>query len=117
MRQNFSKSIKRQAHARAEGKCEGCGLRLKRGEGHVDHVIADGLGGEPTLENAQVLCRPCHDEKTRKRDMPAIAKTKRIQDRELGIRKASTLRSRGFEKPEPQHTATRRVVRRAELLN
>ena len=111
MRQNFSKSVKRQAHTRAEGKCEGCGLRLKRGEGHVDHIIADGLGGEPTLENAQVLCRPCHDEKTRKRDVPAIAKTKRIQDREMGIRKPSQLRSAGFRKAPPQRSASRPLAR------
>jgi 5-methylcytosine-specific restriction enzyme A len=111
MRRDFSKSIKRQAHTRAEGKCEGCGLRLRRGEGHVDHVIADGLGGEPTLENAQVLCRPCHDRKTFTRDVPAIAKTKRIQDRERGIRKQSTLRSRGFAPSKPQRSATRPIER------
>lgn len=111
-RRNFSKGVKRQAHTRAEGKCEGCGLRLKRGEGHVDHVIADGLGGEPTLDNAQVLCRPCHDEKTRTLDIPAIAKTKRIQDREMGIRKQSSLRSAPFRKSAPQRSASRPIERR-----
>lgn len=113
MRRNFSKSVQRQASARAEGKCEGvsCGARLKRGEGHFDHIIADALGGEPTLENCQLLCRPCHDEKTFKHDIPAIAKTKRIQDRENGIRKPPTLRSAPFRKATPQRTATRPLER------
>lgn len=88
MRREFSKRTKRDAFTRANGFCENpsCGAKLHIGRFHYDHNIADGLGGEPTLENCVVLCKPCHDEKTRKRDVPAIAKTKRIQDRQRGIR-------------------------------
>ena len=40
-------------------------------------------------ENCSVSCKPCHAEKTGKQDIPAIAKTKRIRDRERGIRRPS----------------------------
>ncbi|HMI55186.1 MAG TPA: HNH endonuclease signature motif containing protein [Gemmatimonadaceae bacterium] len=90
MRREFSKQIKRDALKRAAGKCEaeGCGALFGH-KFHFDHVIADGLGGEPTLENCAVLCHACHAEKTRKHDVPLIAKTKRIQDRHNGIKKQS----------------------------
>ncbi len=93
MRREFSKHVKRDAFVRAAGKCEGdgCGARLSLGKYHYDHVIADGLGGEPTLENCAVLCMACHNEKTRKRDVPAIAKAKRIEDRQRGIKKPRTI--------------------------
>jgi hypothetical protein len=85
-RREFSKQIKRDAFLRAKGKCEAesCGARLTLGKFHYDHVIPDGLGGEPTLDNCAVLCTACHGEKTRKRDVPAIAKAKRIEDRQRG---------------------------------
>jgi len=88
VRREFSKQIKRDAFARCNGHCEGagCGAKLFVGDHHYDHIVPDGLGGEPTLDNCQVLCKACHGEKTRKRDVPAIAKTKRIQDRQKGIK-------------------------------
>ena len=92
MRREFPKQVKRDALRRAAGKCENeaCGA-LFGVKFHFDHDIADGLGGEPILENCKVLCRPCHDEKTRKHDVPLIAKTKRIQDRHNGIKKPRTM--------------------------
>jgi 5-methylcytosine-specific restriction enzyme A len=91
-RREFSKQVKRDALRRAAGKCENetCGA-LFGVKFHFDHDIADGLGGEPTLENCKVLCHACHDEKTRKHDVPLIAKTKRIQDRHNGIKKPRTM--------------------------
>jgi 5-methylcytosine-specific restriction protein A len=88
-RREFPKQVKRQAFDRAEGKCELCGVRLTFGKYAYDHIIPDGLGGEPTLENCQVACNPCHSEKTGKQDIPRIAKVKRIRDREKGIKKRS----------------------------
>lgn len=90
MRREFSKQVKRDAALRAGGQCEECTRRLLAGDFHYDHVIPDGLGGEPVLENCAVLCRACHDIKTRTRDVPQIAKSKRIRDRAVGIRKRST---------------------------
>lgn len=93
MRREFSKQVKRGAFLRAAGKCEGekCGAKLTVGKFHYDHDIADGLGGEPTLENCKVLCTGCHSVKTRKQDVPAIAKTKRISDRAKGIKRPRTI--------------------------
>lgn len=99
---------------RAQGKCESCGMRLKVGAVHYDHIIACDLGGDNSLSNCMVLCVPCHKEKTRKADMPAIAKGRRIRDREQGIRKPSTLKSRGFGKAPAQRSASRPIERRTE---
>ena len=89
MRREFSKKVKRDAFVRADGKCEvpWCCARLTVGKFHYDHVIPDALGGEPTLENCAVICVPCHKSKTGKMDMRNIAKTKRIQDGNRGIKK------------------------------
>jgi 5-methylcytosine-specific restriction protein A len=112
-RREFSKKVKRDAFLRSNDYCENskCGARLTVGKFAYDHDIADGLGGEPTLENCVVLCKSCHDEKTRTNDVPIIAKTKRIQDREQGIRKPSKLRSAGFRKALPQRSASRPINR------
>jgi 5-methylcytosine-specific restriction enzyme A len=95
MRREFSKQVRRDAFLRANGCCEGdgCGARLTIGKYAYDHRIPDGLGGEPTLENCQVLCASCHKIKTGQRDVPAIAKTKRIRDREIGIKKSRSIRA------------------------
>lgn len=92
MRREFPNAVKAQAHLRAGGCCELCksGIKLRVGDIFYDHRIPDGLGGEPTLENCQVLCRSHHDTKTRKHDVPNIAKVKRIRARAAGIRKRST---------------------------
>jgi 5-methylcytosine-specific restriction protein A len=96
-RREFSKQVRREAHTRANGQCEGhpdgerCPVRLTRGRFHYDHDIPDALGGEPTLENCVVLCIACHKDKTGTKDVPAIAKTKRIQDREKGIKKPRSI--------------------------
>jgi len=90
-RREFSKAVMRDAALRAGGFCENrtCGAKLSHGDFHYDHIIPDALGGEPTLDNCQVLCRACHKEKTGNEDMPRIAKAKRISDREKGIKRRS----------------------------
>jgi 5-methylcytosine-specific restriction protein A len=90
-RREFSTKVKRQAFERAKEQCEGCEAPLSKGKYHYDHDIPDALGGEPELWNCKVLCVACHAVKTGKKDVPAIAKTKRIQDRERGIRKPRSI--------------------------
>jgi 5-methylcytosine-specific restriction protein A len=71
-RKEFSKKVKTAAYKRCGGpdkpKCEGCGRPLVAGRFQFDHVKADGLSGEPTLENCKVLCSggktSCHAIKT-----------------------------------------------------
>ena len=90
-RREFTKAVKRDAFFLCGGFCQGkdCGAKLTVGNIEYDHEIPDALGGEPTLSNCVVLCRPCHKSKTRGQDMPRIAKAKRIIDRERGIKKPS----------------------------
>jgi len=93
MRREFSVWVKAQAALRANGRCQGCPCRTGVGNIFYDHIVPDALGGEPTLENCQVLCKTCHDDKTRKTDVPRIAKTKRQGRKHMGIKKARTIRA------------------------
>ncbi len=70
----FSPATKVKAYERCGGRCEGCGAVLRPGKFHYDHVVAVGLGGENSLENCAVLCRPCHDEKTHGSDNRIMGK-------------------------------------------
>jgi 5-methylcytosine-specific restriction protein A len=113
MRREFSKHVKRAAFVRANGKCEGCEAHLYVGHYHYDHIIPDGLGGEPTEDNCQLLCKACHKDKTAKKDVPTIAKAKRIADKHIGIRSnRPKIQSAGFRRAPPQRTASRPIERR-----
>jgi 5-methylcytosine-specific restriction protein A len=92
MRTEFSPKTKILAFQRAKGCCQECNNDKKLIVGNIfyDHIIPDAMGGEATLDNCQVLCKSHHDTKTRKSDVPTIAKSKRIRRREAGIRKRST---------------------------
>ena len=90
MRNEFSKSTKREAWARSTGRCEECRLPIL-GIPEYDHKIPCALGGDNSLENCQVLCGKCHRIKTSKNDVPRIAKADRVRDRRIGIK-----RGRGF---------------------
>lgn len=88
-RREFPAKVRVAAIKRADGKCEapGCGLpHLGRFE--IDHIIADALGGEPTLSNARLLCVACHGAKT-KLDTTLAAKVKRQEAAHLRGRIAS----------------------------
>lgn len=97
-RREFPAKVKIAAYDRANGNCENCTRELRTGDVHFDHRIPDALGGEPTLENCAVLCRSCHGAKTTKDDVPAIAKSKRVRRRHIGIKKPRSIRGgRGFD--------------------
>lgn len=94
-RLEFSAKTKAQAFVRAAGQCEGvvdgqrCAAKLTPGKFAYDHVVADGLRKDNSLDNCAVLCVACHAEKTPD-DVRAIAKAKRIERKHNGIRKRST---------------------------
>lgn len=117
-RQEFTNAIRREARERCGGICEGirpdgtpCGALLKGKPVHFDHRIPWAIGRDSTLSNCQVLCVPCHDAKTRKIDIPVIAKCKRIADREAGIVRPKRMQSRPFQKAPKQHSASRPIER------
>jgi 5-methylcytosine-specific restriction protein A len=85
IRREFSRAVRREVLARANGKCEGpeCGAFLKIHEGEYDHILPNELGGEPTVENCRLLCRVCHRIKT-KADLGCIRKGARMRDKHDG---------------------------------
>lgn len=85
----FPKDVRRDAAARAKGHCEDCGIRLRSGEFHYDHINPDYFSKDATLENCCVRCVKCHRRKTSEEDRPAIDRAKRIQDREIGIKRGN----------------------------
>lgn len=88
MRAEFPAKVKIEALARCRGLCEGegCGAQLTVAKYAFDHILADGLGGKPTLDNCAVLCWVCHRKKTGQHDVPMIAKAERQRQRHLGVR-------------------------------
>ena len=110
-RREFPRKIKAAAHLRAAGKCEGCGAKLKTGEGEVDHIVEAHDGGEPTLSNAQVLCRVCHAEKTAG-FVKRLRKAERVRDKASGaLTSKSKLQSRGFAPAPPQQRARKPLTK------
>lgn len=117
MRTEFTKQTMRLAWARCGKRCEGlrpngerCDANLEHKPKHFDHAIPDAIGGTNDLSNCQVLCVPCHKDKTAKRDVPVIAKAKRNYDNYNGIpSRAPKMQSRGFNAVSPQSTASRPV--------
>ena len=93
MRAEFSKATKLAAYRRAMGRCERCSGLLTPGKFHYDHRNPVAFAGSDHLENCQVLCLGCHNHKTGKQDIPAIAKSNRIRAREAGIRKDRHIRA------------------------
>lgn len=102
-RKEFLRSVKVACIKRATNGgqviCEQCGSLAKKFA--IDHINADGLTGEPTLANAQLLCDPCHAEKT-KADVAAIAKAKRREAAHVGAKPTpkQQIKSPGFAKKE-----------------
>lgn len=78
-RHEFSEKVRNAAWKRCKGRCEKCTARLYPGKFQFDHVRPDGLGGEPTLLNCQVLCSACHGVKTVTEDRPRMQKADNMQ--------------------------------------
>jgi 5-methylcytosine-specific restriction endonuclease McrA len=87
MRHEFTKRVKFDAWLRCNGFCETCNARLRPGRYRYDHRTPDTFGGTATLDNIQVICSACDNEKTYKSDIPAIAKNNRVRNKHLGIGK------------------------------
>lgn len=90
-RREFSKAVLRAALDRAMGRCEGvltdgsrCPCALHVGRFHYDHIVLAALTEDASLDNCQVLCRPCHAAKT-VIDVGVIARVRRVRDRHAGI--------------------------------
>lgn len=86
-RREFSNHVRLAAWRRCKERCEWCTCRIV-GVAEYHHLLADGLGGEPTLDNCQVLCKVCHRKFT-DCDVKMMAKADRAAKRAAGIRPKS----------------------------
>ena len=124
---NFTVKTKRERLKHAQGRCEAvgpeygmepgevCGADLGRGV-EFDHHIALGIGGDNSFQNCLAVCLQHHAWKTRKHDMPRIAKTKRQADKNNGIRRPKgKLKSAPFPKPERERKGKEPVKRKVPL--
>lgn len=87
------RSVYGRAFERAGGQCEACHVRIGPKRWHLDHRKRLKDGGENRETNLQVLCVPCHKEKTSGENR-AQAKANRVKSLTLGIRKPKS--GRGF---------------------
>lgn len=96
-RTEFSSQVRKDAWKRCKGRCEelGCGAKLQVGHYQFDHIIPDGLGGKPTLENCAVLCSAHHSRKTHEQDRPMMQKADNIRAKHFGF----AAKSGSFRKP------------------
>lgn len=87
-RQEFTAKTKLAAFDASGGCCVSCGCKLIGGRSpEYDHRIPCALGGDNSVENCDVLCRPCHRAKTSGADVPTIAKAKRVRAKHVGAKK------------------------------
>lgn len=85
-RTEFSRRTKVDAFTRADGRCECCGARLSVGKFEYDHIVSCSLGGDNSLDNCRVICRPCHKIKTRD-DIRKTRKADRVKAAHIGAKK------------------------------
>lgn len=92
-------------------QCENCGNELHSGNIEYEHLVPDGLGGEPTLDNCGVWCRkPCSSAKTAEIDIPTMAKADRALRKNYGLgRTKAPFKSRGFKRAGAQNRASGEV--------
>lgn len=117
-RREFPRSVKVAVVKRATREsvvyCEACGAQAKRWQ--IDHVRPDGLGGDPTLGNAMLICEACFSAKN-PADTRAIAKAKRREARHIGVKTqpAVQIKSRGFTKTTRDPKTGKTRIPRAAL--
>lgn len=110
-RREFSKKVRLEIVKRAmlpsgEVACEGCGLILGGKPYEIDHTIPEAMvtdrSRKLTAEDGKLLGKGCcHAEKTRKRDVPAIAEAKRREAKNLRVTtRKQAIRSAPFPKSE-----------------
>ena len=60
----ISKAEKNEVIRQAGGKCKKCGRSANPGQ--VDHIINVARGGKNEMSNYQLLCKRCHDIKSKR---------------------------------------------------
>ena len=79
-----------------DGRCVDCGYKVGGPAGlEWDHLIPLAMGGADEIDNLEPRCRPCHRAKSAA-DAKHIAKAKRMDQRQAGIRKQPKRGFRGW---------------------
>jgi 5-methylcytosine-specific restriction endonuclease McrA len=68
-----------------------CGVKIVT-VAEYDHRIPDALGGSNEIDNCVCTCAKCHRVKTSTKDVPAIAKAVRLNEKLAGARKRTGFR-------------------------
>jgi 5-methylcytosine-specific restriction protein A len=114
-RVEFTRKVRTAVIARANGKCEKCRAAVKPGAFEIDHILEAAYGGEATLANAQLLCLPCHKEKTA-HGTRGMRKAERARDKASGaIKPRSKLSRPKADKPAGKPSLKPRMLFRAAL--
>jgi HNH endonuclease. len=110
-RRRLSRTTRLSIFMAADGICHMCGGRIQAGQAwDVSHVIPLALGGADDETNWRPAHRKCHRDHTAQTDIPAIARAKRREAKHLGAHApAQRIKSRGFDRAEPQRRATRPI--------
>lgn len=61
-----TEALKHHVWRRQLGRCAYCKKKPGEDQYDFDHVIPIAAGGKSTMENIQMLCRPCHRAKSRR---------------------------------------------------
>lgn len=106
--------VKVRVRDRAGGKCAQCTLEVVgKLRPAYDHIQALINGGRHAEFNLQLLCVPCHAQKT-KADVAEKSVTARVRSKHLGIwSPRKKIQSAGFRKAAPQRSASRPIERRS----
>lgn len=91
-RRRFTAKERQQVHADYEGRCRACD-RLVGLSYQIDHRIPLFRGGKHERANWELLCVPCHAEKTGE-EASGNAAIRRIEDRILNGPRPATLKGR-----------------------
>lgn len=110
--------VKLRIWEREEGRCYLTSAKIRPGDKYdFEHVIAialwTGEGHGNRESNIRLALKAPHKIKSAQ-DRAQQAKSDRIRKKHLGIRPPSKLRSAGFPKAKPQHSASRPIIRRSE---
>ena len=97
-RRYLTATVKAEIYWAQYENCDECGDDVSLADIEWDHILPLCLGGTNDDDNWHGLCRKCHAAKT-KREAAARAKTKRLENVRLGLKKRRRrkLQSRPFD--------------------
>lgn len=79
----FPPSVRRQAERELPKRCAHCGATNVRL--WLDHIVNSAAGGPDIIDNAQWLCTPCHDTKTKKEQRAGRNRGRRAPTPPIGL--------------------------------